>query len=116
MGRGFTSGGQESGSVFSTSMCIIQASKRYIMVTYPSSKESTSLASQTHFRKWVWLARLGKHIALFIMALIVALVYIVPFTLLLLFAPCIQASKHWVVKHLQRRINPLLDAYQLRAI
>ena len=27
MGRGFTSGGQESGSVFSASVCIIQASK-----------------------------------------------------------------------------------------
>ena len=30
MGRGFTSGGQESGSVFSASMCIIQASKRCV--------------------------------------------------------------------------------------
>ena len=30
VGRGFTSGGQESGSVFSIDMCKIQASKRYI--------------------------------------------------------------------------------------
>ena len=30
MGRGLTSGRQESGSVFSASMCIIQASKRYV--------------------------------------------------------------------------------------
>ena len=30
MGRGFTSGGQESGSVFSASVCIIQASKRCV--------------------------------------------------------------------------------------
>ena len=30
MGRGFTSGGQESGSVFSAAVCKIQASKRYI--------------------------------------------------------------------------------------
>ena len=30
MGCGFTSGGQESGSVFSAAMCKIQASKRYI--------------------------------------------------------------------------------------
>ena len=29
MGRGFTSGGQESGSVFSAAVCQIQASKRY---------------------------------------------------------------------------------------
>ena len=30
MGRGFTSGGQELGSVFSGTVCKIQASKRYI--------------------------------------------------------------------------------------
>ena len=30
MGCGFTSGGQESGSVLSTAMCKIQASKRYV--------------------------------------------------------------------------------------
>ena len=30
MGRGFTSGGQESGSVFSAAVCKIQASKHYI--------------------------------------------------------------------------------------
>ena len=30
MGRGFTSGGQESGSVFSAAVCKIQASKLYV--------------------------------------------------------------------------------------
>ena len=30
MGRSFTSGGQESGSVFSAAVCIIQASKRCV--------------------------------------------------------------------------------------
>ena len=30
MGCGFTSGGQESGSVFSASVCIIQAIKHYV--------------------------------------------------------------------------------------
>ena len=30
MGRGFTSGGQELGSVFGASVCIIQASKRCV--------------------------------------------------------------------------------------
>ena len=30
MGRGFVSGGQESGSGFSAAVCKIQASKRYI--------------------------------------------------------------------------------------
>ena len=30
MGRGFTSGGEESGSVFSAAVCKIQASKGYV--------------------------------------------------------------------------------------
>ena len=34
MGRGFTSTGQESGSVFSAAVCEIQASKRYVKFLY----------------------------------------------------------------------------------
>ena len=42
MGRGFTSGGQESGSVFSAAVCKIQASKRYIksLPLVPKDKRS----------------------------------------------------------------------------
>ena len=54
----------------------------------------------------------GKHIALFLMALIVTVFFILPFTLLLLFAPCIQASNHYLFKWLKRKLWPLLDAYQ----
>ena len=54
----------------------------------------------------------GKHTALFLMALIVAVFFILPFTLLLLFAPCIQASNHLVFKRLKMKLWPLLDAYQ----
>ena len=53
-----------------------------------------------------------KHAALFAMALLTVLLYILPFTLLTLLAPLLQARTHhpllrWVV-----RIKPLLDAYQ----
>ena len=54
----------------------------------------------------------GKHTALFLMALIVTVFFILPFTLLLLFAPCIQASNHFVFKRLKMKLLPLLDAYQ----
>ena len=54
----------------------------------------------------------GKHIALFLMALAVTLLFILPFTLLLLFAPCIQASNHFLVQWVKMKLNPLLDAYQ----
>ena len=46
MGRGFTSGGQESRSVFSTSMCIIQASKRYVESLPLVLKDKKSCFSQ----------------------------------------------------------------------
>ena len=54
----------------------------------------------------------GKHTALFLMALIVTVFFILPFTLLLLFAPCIQASNHFVFRRLKMKLLPLLDAYQ----
>ena len=54
----------------------------------------------------------GKHIALFLMALAVTLLFILPFTLLLLFAPCIQASNCFLVQRVKMKLTPLLDAYQ----
>ena len=46
MGCGFTSGGQESGSVFSASMCIIQASKHYVESLPLVLKDKRSCFSQ----------------------------------------------------------------------
>ena len=55
----------------------------------------------------------GKHIALFTMALAVTLLFILPFTLLVLLAPCIQAwSNHRPLQWIHIRFKPLLDAYQ----
>ena len=50
--------------------------------------------------------------ALFLMALTVTVFFILPFTLLLLFAPCIQASKRLPFKWIKMKLLPLLDAYQ----
>ena len=46
MGRGFASGGQESGSVFSAAVCKIQASKRYIKSLPLVPKDKRSCFSQ----------------------------------------------------------------------
>ena len=54
----------------------------------------------------------GKHIGLFLMALSVTVFFLLPFTLLLLFAPCIQASNHFLLKWVKMKLLPLLDAYQ----
>ena len=46
MGHGFTSGGQELGFVLSASMCIIQASKRYVEFLPLVLKDKRSCFSQ----------------------------------------------------------------------
>ena len=46
------------------------------------------------------------------MALAVTVFFILPFTLLLLFTPYLQASNHFVFKQLKMKLLPLLDAYQ----
>ena len=53
-----------------------------------------------------------KHIALFIVALLFAIGYIVPLTLLVLFAPCLQARSHHKPLRWVNRLKPFLDAYQ----
>ena len=52
------------------------------------------------------------HIFLFLMSLIAAFAYIIPFTVLVLLAPCLQARSNHRLLHWTNRIKPLLDAYQ----
>ena len=55
----------------------------------------------------------GKHIPLFLVGVVFGVLYIIPFTSLLLFSPCLQTRSHhhralrWV-----SRVMPFLDAYQ----
>ena len=73
-------------------------------------KDGTSLAVWLYDGNVPFLQ--GKQIALFLMALVVTVFFILPFTLLLLFAPCIQASNHFLFKWVKMKLFPLLDAYQ----
>ena len=52
------------------------------------------------------------HAALFVMALVVVFIYIIPLTLLVLFSPLLQASSNLRLFKWVRRIGPLIDAYQ----
>ena len=54
----------------------------------------------------------GKHIALVVVSTLFALFYIVPFTLLLLFAPVLQRVHNYRMVRLVQRLKPLLDAFQ----
>ena len=78
----------------------------------------TTLTDQHGDTSFVWLldgnrpAMKGGHIALVVISVITMAAFVLPFTTLVLLAPCLQArSGH----HLLRRVNkikPLLDAYQ----
>ena len=58
MGRGFTSGGQESGSVFSAAVCKIQASKCYIESLSLVLKEAASHKVRGSLYSYLLIARL----------------------------------------------------------
>ena len=54
----------------------------------------------------------SKHAVLFAFGLTVLTFFIVPYTTLLLIAPCLQAKSHWRCFHWINRIKPFLDCYQ----
>ena len=54
----------------------------------------------------------GKHIALVLLSTLFALFYIIPLTLLLLFAPVLQRAHNHRIVRLAQRLKPLLDAFQ----
>ena len=54
----------------------------------------------------------GRHIALFGMALLMTSLYIIPFTVLVLFSPCLQACSDYKMLRWVNKLKPLLDAYQ----
>ena len=54
----------------------------------------------------------GKHIALVLVSSLFAIFYIIPLTLLLLFAPALQRINHYRVVRLIQRLKPVLDAFQ----
>ena len=54
----------------------------------------------------------GPHAALFVMAIVATVLFVVPFTVLILLAQCLQArSGYWALKWINR-LKPLLDAFQ----
>ena len=54
----------------------------------------------------------GNRIALVLVSSLFAIFYIIPLTLLLLFAPALQRINHYRVVRLVQRLKPILDAFQ----
>ena len=80
---------------------------------------STTLTGRDSSTPSVWLVDgnvqffRGTHIALLLMAVVFILVYIVPFTLLVLLGRCLQTNSHYhkVLRKITIKLKPLLDAY-----
>ena len=66
----------------------------------------------------VWLldgntpAMKGTHVALVVMSIVVLIAYVLPFTMLVLLAPWLQARSGYRLLRWVNKIKPLLDAYQ----
>ena len=92
---------------------------RTILTVFSFTYITYEMTNGTIYRNSVWLYDgnveflTGKHIPLFLVAAAFGVLYIIPFTALLLFAPCLQRRSHkfsalrWVNK-----VMPFFDAYQ----
>ena len=69
----------------------------------------------TRYRVWILDGNIpylrGKHIPLFLMSLFTILVYIFPFTLLILLGPLLQAKSHYRVLNWINKLKPFFDAF-----
>ena len=86
----------------------ISAAFSFTYITYPDDTTSARWLSDGN------VAFLhGKHIPLFITAAMFGVLFIIPYTVTLVFAPCIMAqSGHWLLRKWGHNIMPFLDAYQ----
>ena len=68
-----------------------------------------------HFRVWLLDGNIqylkSKHLPLFLMSFLMTVIYIIPFTLLLLFGPLLQARSDYRILSWINKLKPLLDAF-----
>ena len=56
----------------------------------------------------------GSHIPLVVMSIVALVVYVIPFTILVLLGPWLQARSGHCLLRWVNKIKPLLDAYQVQ--
>ena len=73
------------------------------------------ISDSTRYPVWILDGNIaylqGKHIPLFLMSFFTVLVYILPFTLLILLGPLLQAKSHYRVFHWINKLKPFLDSF-----
>ena len=101
-----------------SSLILLSYSKilRTIITIFSFASLDTTSSSLTDSLVWQYdgnVDYLGKeHLPLFICGLLITAMFIIPYSTLLLLAPCTQTSSHWRCLRWINNLKPFLDSYQ----
>ena len=102
-------------SVLATLLLLSYAKLLKTSIDSSSFTDMKLLRDSSVYRVWTLDGNIphlqGKHIPLFLMSLLVMFVYILPFTLLILLGPALQAKSHYRVLNWINKLKPFLDAF-----
>ena len=110
--------GRPSAAIFATLLLMSYAKLlRIVIATMSSARVYKS--NGTTMLVWLYDGNIpflsGKHVGLFVISLLLLLAFIIPYTIILVFAPCLQSLARFKVFRWvdNKNFKPLLDAYQV---
>ena len=102
-------------SVLATLLLLSYAKLLNISLEAVSYTDAEYLDDSSKYRIWILDGNIpylqGKHIPLFLISLLTTMIYILPFTLLILLGPLLQAKSHYRVLNWINKLKPFLDAF-----
>ena len=110
--------GRPSAAIFATLLLMSYAKLLRIVIATMSSVRVYKCDGTTML-VWLYDGNIpflsGKHVGLFVIALLLLLAFIIPYTIVLVFAPCLQSLARFKVFRWvdNKNFKPLLDAYQV---
>ena len=110
--------GRPSAAIFATLLLMSYAKLLRIVIATMSSIQVYK-SDGTTVLVWLYDGNIpflsGKHVGLFVIALLLLLAFIIPYTIVLVFAPCLQSLARFKVFRWvdNKNFKPLLDAYQV---
>ena len=102
-------------SVLATLLLLSYSKLLTTSIAAVSFTDVTFLNDSSKHRVWILDGTIlylhGKHIPLFFMSLLVILIYILPFTLLILLGPILQTKSHYGLLKWINKLKPFLDSF-----
>ena len=102
-------------SVLATLMLLSYAKLLTTIIEAGSYTDAEFLNDSSKHRVWILDGNIqyqqGKHLPLFLISLVMAAIYILPFTMLILLGPLLQAKSHWRLLNWVNKLKPFLDAF-----